>query len=167
VVKIKRIPQEGLRIQAKMETPHRVTVRAGEKSFRLDTPELLGGSGRGMMPLEAVLGAYAGSLNLVGNFVAKTMDFTLKNWDFTIWAEFDPRGIYGLAKVPKALRVVHLDAKVITPETPRRLAQLRKTLTERCPVHNLLKLSGVRIRENWEIVAPDGSGAKVQKTQKT
>lgn len=160
VVRIKRVPQQGLRIQASMETPQRVTVRAGEKAIKLDTPELLGGGGRGMMPLEALLGAYAGSLNLVGNFVAKTMDFDLKNWEFTVWAEFDPRGIYGLAKVPKALRTVHIEARVTTPETPRRLNELRKKLAERDPVHNLLKVAGVRIRETWDIVAPDGSGAK-------
>jgi len=96
----------------------------------------------------------------VGNFVAKTMDFTLESWDFTVWAEFDPRGIYGLAKVSKPLLVVHVEARVKTPEPERRLAQLRKTLTERDPVHNLLKSAGVRFKEKWERVSPDGPGAK-------
>ena len=163
MVRIKKIPQTGLRIEATMETAQRTRVRAGEKSLRLDMPELLGGTNRGVMPLEALLGAYAGSLNVVGNFVAKTMDFDLRHWEFTIWAELDPRGIYGLAKVPKAILVVHVDARVTTNESERRLALLRKTMAERDPVHNLLKSSGVRFREKWERVAPNGSGTKARR----
>src|SRR3990170_2222568 len=131
MVRIKRIPQTGLRIQVTMESPQRVLVEGAEKSVRLDMPELLGGTNRGVMPLEALLAAYAGSLNVVGNFVAKTMDFDLHRWDFTIWAEFDPRGIWGLRKVPQAVRVVHVEARVTTGETERRLALLRKTMAER------------------------------------
>jgi len=163
MVRIRKVPQTGLRIEAKMESPHRIVVRSGEKSLRLDMPELMGGTGKGLMPLEALLGAYAGSLNEVGNFVAKTMDFDLRNWEFTIWAELDPRGIYGLSKVRRALPVVHVQARVTTGESARRLAQLRKTTTERCPVHNLFKMAGVRFRETWEKIAPDGSGAKAKK----
>ena len=164
MVRIKRIPQTGLRIQAAMESPQRVLVRTDEqKSLRLDMPALLGGTNRGAMPLEALLAAYAGSLNVVGNFVAKTMDFELHTWDFTIWAEFDPRGIYGLAKVSKPILVVHVEAKVTTDESERRLAELRKRLAERDPVHNLLKSAGVRIKEKWERVPPGGSGKQARK----
>ena len=155
MVRIKRIPQTGLRIHAAMESSQRVLVRSEEgKKVRLDMPNLLGGTNRGMMPLEAVLAGYAGSLNVVGNFVAKTMDFEMNHWEFTIWAEFDPRGIYGLAKVPKPLLVVHVEARVETIESPRRLAELRKRLAERDPVHNLLKAAGVRFKEEWERVPP-------------
>ena len=169
MVRIKKLPQTGLRIVATMETPQRVLVRSGDRpmhddqSVRLDMPEILGGTNQGLMPLEALLGAYAGSLNVVGNFVAKTMDFDLRNWEFTIWAEFDPRGIYGLQKVPKAFRVVHIEARVTTNETPKRLVQLRKKVAERCPVHNLLKNAGVRFRETWDLVPPVGSPAKAGK----
>ena len=117
MVRIKRIPQTGLRITAKMETPYRVAIAAGDKTLKLDMPKLLGGTHKGIMPLEAVIAAYAGSLNVVGNFVAKTMDFDLRHWEFTIWAEFDPSGIWGLAKVKKPILVVHMEALVTTTET--------------------------------------------------
>ena len=147
-----------------METPQRVLVRTDEqKSLRLDMPKLLGGTNRGAMPLEALLAAYAGSLNVVGNFVAKTMDFELHTWDFTIWAEFDPRGIYGLAKVKKPILVVHVEARVVTNESESRLAELRKKLAERDPVHNVLKSAGVRFQEKWERVPPGGSEKKARK----
>jgi uncharacterized OsmC-like protein len=163
MVRIKRVPQTGLRIIAKMESPNRVAVAAGDRSLRLDMPRLLGGTHRGVMPLEAVLGAYAGSLNIVGNFVAKTMDFDLRNWDFTVWAEFDPSGIWGLAKVKKPIRVVHLEVQVTTPESERRLAELRKRLAQRDPVHNLLKSAGVRFDEKWRRVSPASSPKKSRK----
>jgi uncharacterized OsmC-like protein len=163
MVKIKRIPQTGLRITAKMESPNRVAVAAGDRLLRLDMPRLLGGTHRGVMPLEAILGGYAGSLNIVGNFVAKTMDFDLRNWDFTVWAEFDPSGIWGLAKVKKPIRVVHLEVRVTTPESERRLTELRKRLAERDPIHNLLKSAGVRFDEKWQRVSPTSSSKRSRK----
>ena len=163
MVKIQRVPQEGLRITATMETPQRVRVQARDKGLRLDMSKLLGGTGTGLMPLEALLAAYAGSLNVVGNFVAKTMDFDLRQWEFTIWAEFDPRGIWGLKKVSKAIQVVHLEARVTTTETERRLAQLRSKMAERDPVQNLLKRAGVRLLETWSRVPPQGAGKKSRK----
>ncbi|MBI3933450.1 MAG: OsmC family protein [Acidobacteria bacterium] len=154
MVKIKRIPQQGLRISAKMETPHRVAITAGDKSLKLDMPQLLGGTHQGIMPLEALLAAYAGSLNVVGNFVAKTMDFHLEGLEFTIWSEFDPSGIWGIAKVKKAILVLHVEARVTTFESERRLAELRNKLAERDPVHNLFKSAGVRFQEKWQRISP-------------
>jgi uncharacterized OsmC-like protein len=163
MVKIRKVPQTGLRIVARMETPHRVAIVAGDKSLRLDMPRLLGGTHRGIMPLEAVIAAYSGSLNVTGNFVAKTMDFDLRGWEFTIWAEFDPSGIWGLAKVKKPILVVHVEAQVETPEPERRLAELRKRLAERDPVHNLLKSAGVRFKETWQRISPKVSATKSRK----
>jgi len=163
MVKIKKIPQTGLRISAKMETPHRVAIAAADKTLKLDMPQLLGGTHKGIMPLEAVIAAYAGSLNVVGNFVAKTMDFHLEGLEFTIWAEFDPSGIWGLAKVKRPLRVLHVEARVTTIESERRLAELRKKLAERDPVHNLLKSAGVRFEETWKRVSPTTSGTSSRK----
>ncbi len=137
-----------------MESAHRVKVQAGDKAIKLDMPELLGGTHKGMMPLEALIAAYAGSLNVVGNFVAHTTDFDLRDWEFTIWAEFDPSGIWGLQEVSKPIHVVHIEVKVVTPESERRLKQLRKEIEKRDPIHNILKNCGVRFREKWERVEP-------------
>jgi len=126
-------------------------------------PELLGGTDKGLMPLEALVAAYAGSLNVVGNFVAKTMEFDLRNWELTVWAEFDPRGIYGLTKVPKPIKVMHVEGLVTTSESANRLAQLRKATAERCPVHNLLKSAGVRFNEKWQRVSPAGAAPRGEK----
>ena len=163
MVTIRKIPQTGLRIQAKMETPHRVKVQAGNKVIKLDMPELLGGTHKGMMPLEALIAAYAGSLNVVGNFVAHTTDFDLRAWEFTIWAEFDPSGIWGLEEVTKPIHVVHIRARVVTPESERRLKLLRKEMKKRDPIHNILKNCGVRFKEEWERIEPEKSATKRKK----
>jgi uncharacterized OsmC-like protein len=161
MVRIKRIPQTGLRIQVKGETPHRIAITAGDKgdkTLKLDMPELLGGTHKGIMPLEALLASYAGSLNVVGHFVAKTMDFDLRGWEFTIWAEFDPSGIWGLAKVTRPILAVHVEARVTTTEPEKRLKELRKRLAERDPVHTLLKKAGVQFKEKWQRVPPKKGG---------
>lgn len=154
MVRIRRMPQTGLRIQARMESPHRVKITAGDKSLVLDMPALLGGTHRGIMPLEALVAAYAGSINVTGNFVAHTSDFALQGWEFTVWAEFDPSGIWGLQKVRKPIHVLHVEAKVLTKESEQRLRQLRRTLAERDPMRQLLKRAGVKFQEKWIRVKP-------------
>ena len=156
MVRIRKVPRTGLRVEAKRESPQRVLVRGAERTLRLDMPKLLGGTNRGVTPLEALLAAYAGSLNVVGHFVAKTMDFDLRDWQFTISADLDPRGMYGLTRVSNALPVVHVEAAVTTGESLRRLTDLRLEIERRCPVHNLLKNAGVRFRPRWTRVLPDG-----------
>jgi uncharacterized OsmC-like protein len=160
MVKIKKVPQQGLRIQAIMETPHRTAIAANGKALKLDMLEMLGGTHKGIMPLEALLAAYAGSLNVVGNFVAKTMDFDLHGLEFTIWAEFDPSGIWGLKKVRKPILATHVEARVTTPESPKRVKDLHKRTTERDPMHTLLKGAGVKIIEKWERVPVGKSKSK-------
>src|SRR5690349_22768907 len=126
-IRIKRLPQTGLRVLARMASPHCVTVNVADrsgntqahKSVTLDMPELLGGTDRGLMPLEALMASYAGSMNVTGNFVAHTSDFELVNWDITVWAEFDPSGIWGLSKVTKPIHVVHVEAVVTTSESEK------------------------------------------------
>ena len=163
MVKIRKVPQTGLRVQAQKETPHRVLVRADGKVLRLDMPALLGGSNRAMMPLEVLLAAYAGSLNVVGHFVAKTMDFDLRDWQFTLSAQLDPRGMYGLARVRNVFPRLHVEVQVTTGESLRRLALLRRQLTERCPIHNLLKNAGVRFRHTWKRILPPQRAAKARR----
>jgi putative redox protein len=161
-IKIKRVPQTGLRVLARMASPHCVTVdvadRSGNtqphKAITLDMPELLGGTDRGPMPLEALMAAYAGSINVTGNFVAHTSDFELANWELTVWAEFDPSGIWGLNKVAKPIIVVHVEAVVTTAESEKRLKQLRLETQKRDPMHNLLKKAGAKFKEKWTCVKP-------------
>lgn len=161
-IRIKKLPQTGLRVMARMASPHSVTVnvadRAGNthahKSVTLDMPELLGGTDRGLMPLEALMAAYAGSINVTGNFVAHTSDFELTKWDLTVWAEFDPSGIWGLNKVSKPIHVVHVEAVVTTSESEKRLRDLRTETQKRDPMHQLLKKAGVEFKEKWTRVKP-------------
>jgi hypothetical protein len=60
--------------------------------------------------------------------------------------------------VKKPILVIHLEAQVTTTEPERRLAELRKRLAERDPVHNLLRSAGVRFEEKWKRVPPAGAG---------
>lgn len=161
-LRIKRVPQTGLRVIARMASPHCVTVDVADrlgnsqphKALTLDMPELLGGTDRGPMPLETLMAAYAGSMNVTGNFVAHTSDFELNSWDLTVWAEFDPSGIWGLHRVAKPIIVVHVEAAVFTNESEQRLKQLRLETQKRDPMHQLLKKAGVKFKEKWMRVKP-------------
>ena len=166
MVRIRGMAQTGLRVVAEMQSPHCVVVKAAstepgrpvvnaaKKSLTLDMPELLGGNDRGVMPLEALMAAYAGSLNVTGNFVAHTSEFDLKSWKFTVWAEFDPSGIWGLNKVSKPIHVVHVEATVVTNESEKRLRELCATTEQRDPMHQLLKKAGVKFIAKWTRVKP-------------
>ena len=74
-------------VSAKREGPALVRVQARNFSMYVDEPANLGGSDKGANPVEYLLGALAGCLNVVANLVANEMNIELRG--MTIEAEGD------------------------------------------------------------------------------
>ncbi len=74
-------------VSARREGPALVRVQARNFSMYVDEPANLGGSDKGANPVEYLLGALAGCLNVVANLVANEMNIELRG--MTIEAEGD------------------------------------------------------------------------------
>ncbi|HOO74924.1 MAG TPA: OsmC family protein [Tepiditoga sp.] len=128
------------KIASESENETKVVVKAGGFSMIIDEPENLGGTGQGANPVEYVLAALSGCLNVVGHIVAKEMNIKVGKISFEIEGELNPAKFVGKSDDERA-GYKNINVKVI-PETDADPEILKKWLIEmerRCPVSDNLQ----------------------------
>lgn len=133
--------------KAHSETPAKTVVEARGFKMIIDEPENLGGTNDGANPLEYVLAALSGCLNVVGHVVAKEMGFTLRGIELELEGDLDPAKFSGQETDERA---GYMEIRVnIKPDTDADEVTLEKWLEaieSRCPVSdNLTNPTPVKI----------------------
>ena len=101
----------------------------------IDEPENLGGGNEGPNPVEYVLGALAGCLNVVGHLVAKEMEFVLEEMKIEISGKLDPAKFMGKAETVRAgYQEINVKIDVEADADKDTLAKWLAVVEERCPV---------------------------------
>ena len=122
-------------VQANSENDTKTVVRARDFKIIVDEPANLGGSDDGANPVEYILAAFCGCLNVVGHIIAKEMDFVLKGLSIEIEGDLDPTKFMG---IPTQGRAGYTEIRVkLIPECEvplSTLKQWKKRIEERCPV---------------------------------
>ena len=109
-------------------------------SFNVDEPEQLGGTNTGPNPVEYVIGAYGGCLNVVGHMVAKEMGITLDSLGIHIEGDIDPSGFMGKnPDVRAGYKEVRVKLSVQSSASREQLEEWMNTMNKRCPVGDNLK----------------------------
>jgi len=129
------------------ENPTKLNVSARQFKFIVDEPAVLGGTDHGANPVEYLLGALAGCLNVVSHVVAKELDLPLKGITIDIEGNLNPARFFGQSNEERAgfkgIRVK------ITPDTDAEHSLIQKWLQiveSRCPVSdNLVNPTPVEI----------------------
>lgn len=122
---------------AKAHSENKTKTVITTRNFKLivDEPENLGGTNEGPNPVEFLLAALAGCLNVVGHLVAMEMGFTLNGLEIELEGDLDPAKFMG-QKV--STRAGYNDVRVtMKPDTDADSATLEtwlKTLESRCPI---------------------------------
>lgn len=126
-------------VNAKSENDTKTVAEARGFKMIIDEPEGLGGTNEGANPVEYVLGALAGCLNVVAHIVAKEMGFSLKGLEIALEGDLDPAKFAGKQTEERAgyqeIRVA------LKPDTDADAATLEKWLhvvEQRCPVSDNL-----------------------------
>lgn len=122
-------------IEAESRTETHTVVEARDFTFSVDEPQDLGGTNAGPNPVEYLLGALAGCLNVVGHAVAEEMGLTVRNIDIAIEGDLDPRKFMGAAEEPRAgYQAVEVSMDLETDADDAALEEWLSTVEERCPV---------------------------------
>lgn len=121
--------------RARSESPAKTIVEARGFKIIIDEPESLGGSDHGANPVEYILGALAGCLNVVGHLIAKELDFTLRGLELELEGDLNPEKLFGTSSENRA---GYSEVRVkITPDADADQEILSKWLDivkDRCPV---------------------------------
>lgn len=128
----------------------KTTVRIGEHTpFIVDEPERLGGTNKGPNPLEYLLGALSSCTTIMIAYVAQDLNFDYEGVHFVTEGTLDPRGFQGMEGVRTYFESVQMKIVLDTTESDERIAELRKGVEARCPIHNLMHEADVEMTAEW------------------
>ncbi|MBY5958931.1 OsmC family protein [Membranicola marinus] len=134
-------------VKGRNENATRFVANARHFQLIVDEPEELGGTDQAANPVEFLLAAYAGCLNVMGHIVAKELDIDLRSLEIDIEGDLDPSKVFGK---PTVNRPGYQEIRVrLIPESDATQEQLKiwtETVESRCPVNdNLLNPTPVKL----------------------
>ncbi len=137
-------------VTARSESETRVAVKARNFTIYVDEPPQLGGEDKGANPVEYVLAALAGCLNVVAHLAAKEMGITLQELSIEIQGTLNPAKFQGKSYQERAgYKQIDVLINVKTNADEQTLAKWLKVVEERCPVSdNLANPTPLRITFN-------------------
>ena len=83
------------RVLAHSENPTKTVVKARGFEIILDEPESLGGTNQGANPVEFILAAFCGCINVMGHVIAKEMEFELRSIKIKMCGNLNPQRLFG------------------------------------------------------------------------
>ena len=126
---------ERFAISAVSESETKTVVEARDFEFVVDEPAALGGSNDGPNPVEYLIGAWAGCLNVVVHTVSEERQIDLDAVEIEIQGDLDPRKFLGAAEDVRAgYQELEVRIDVESDADEETLEELRAAVEERCPV---------------------------------
>jgi len=130
---------ETFAVQATSESATHTVVTTRDFEFAVDEPEELGGTNVAPNPVEYILGALAGCINVVGHTVAQEMDMAIDDIEIEIEGDLDPAKFLGADPEPRAgYQNVRVDVTVETDADESTVATWLESVRERCPVSDTI-----------------------------
>jgi uncharacterized OsmC-like protein len=123
-------------ITGESENPTKINVRAGKFAVVIDEPKSLGGTDQGPSPVQVLLMALAGCLNVTGHEVAKQKGLNLRGMKVRIEGVMNPCTFLGCSFEERAgFQKIMVS---ITPDfesaTDAQIEEWVKETENRCPV---------------------------------
>lgn len=129
-----------VRVSAQSENATKTVVKTRNFQIVIDEPAELGGTNDGPNPVEYVLGAFAGCLNVMAHVVAKELNMTLRGIKIDISGPLNPARLFGQSFEERAgFKEISV---VLKPDTDADDATLEKwvhAIEDRCPVSDNLQ----------------------------
>jgi uncharacterized OsmC-like protein len=126
---------ERFAVSAESESETKTVVEARDFEFVVDEPAALGGTNEGPNPVEYLIGAWAGCLNVVVHTVGEEHGIALDNVAIHIEGDLDPRKFLGIDETARAgYQEVNVRIEVESDADEEALEALGVAVEERCPV---------------------------------
>ena len=142
------------KIKAHSENPTKTIVNARGFNLVIDEPEALGGTDEGANPVEYVLAAFSGCINVMGHVIAKEMGFELRGMEITLSGELNPGRLMGTSFKERAgYKNIEVVVKPYCDASPELLNKWLMAIETRCPVSdNLSHETPINLKIEEEIL---------------
>ena len=136
------------KVKARSESAARTVVSARGFTLIVDEPPELGGSDQGANPVEYVLAALAGCLNVVAHLVAQELGFQIRRLEIDVAGSLNPARLLNQATEDRAgYKQIQVTLRTDTDTDEATLARWLAIVVSRCPVSdNLANATPVAIR---------------------
>ncbi|WP_411967722.1 OsmC family protein [Haloferax sp. YSSS75] len=126
---------ERFAVSAESESETKTVVEARDFEFVVDEPSALGGTNDGPNPVEYLIGAWAGCLNVVVHTVGEEHGIDLEGVTIEVEGDLDPRKFLGIDETPRAgYQEIDVRIEVESDADEEALEALAAEVEERCPV---------------------------------
>jgi len=134
-------------LKGQNENPTKFVAKTRHFQLTIDKPEGLGGTDHAANPVEFLLAAYAGCLNVMGHIIARELNFKLNSLRIELDGDLNPAKVFGQ---PTSDRAGYKEIRVnIIPDADaneQTLAKWLEIIESRCPVNdNLINPTPVKI----------------------
>ncbi len=135
------------KINAESASAAKTIVKARNFEIIVDEPEGLGGTDSAPNPVEYVLAAFAGCLNVMGNLVASEMGFELRNLKIEIEGNLNPAKLFGKSDEERAgYKTIVVKMIPDCDASEETLQKWMHAVENRCPVSdNLQNITPIEI----------------------
>ena len=128
------------RVKAHSENSTKTIVKARNFELVVDEPTDLGGTDHGANPVEYLLAAYAGCLNVMAHICAKELGFELKGIKIDIVGSLNPARLFGQSFEERAGYKEIIASLIPDCNTDAEtLSKWKDAVLDRCPVGDNLK----------------------------
>lgn len=135
------------RVKATSASPAKTVVKARNFEIIVDEPEDLGGSNEAANPVEYVLAAFAGCLNVMAHVIAGEMNIELRGLEIDLAGDLNPARLFGLSYEDRAgYKQIEVILKPDTDADEETLKKWVDVIMDRCPVSdNIQNTTPVKI----------------------
>lgn len=132
------------------KTATQMDVKARDFTIIVDEPPALGGEDKGPNPVEYVLSAILGCLNVTGHLVAKEMGITINSLEIAANGDINPELLFGKsAKERAGFKGIDIVFRIDAQEDQETLNSWLSQVKNRCPVSdNLANITPLSIALN-------------------
>lgn len=127
--------------------PTKFIAKTRQFTLTIDEPEGLGGTDQGANPVEFLLAAYAGCLNVMGHIVASELGFKLNNFRIELEGDLNPAKVFGNQTDDRAgYKEIRVNLFPDADTSEQNLVKWLEIIESRCPVNdNLINPTPVKI----------------------
>jgi len=122
--------------KAKTFLKENVLVEAEARSHKviIDEPESLGGSDKGMSPVELLLSALGACQSIVARTYAKKFDIALQNFWVEVEGDIDIDGFLGKSDVRPGFQTIRYTFHIETTAPEEKIEEYKEYIEAHCPV---------------------------------
>ncbi len=128
------------RAKAHSQSATKTVVKARNFEIVVDEPQDLGGTDCAANPVEYVLAAFAGCLNVMAHVIAKEMNFELRGVEIDLSGDINPARLFGMSYDDRAgYKTISVKIKPDCDAPKEILEKWIEAIESRCPVSDNLQ----------------------------